>query len=172
MTAETASQPDASAPSPAAPPADRTQDSTQDRTQDRAQDGSHEVVMALLTQQEALLAELRWAYDELERTQDSELVQLKARLARLEEQAGLTGDAAAASGASGARGAAASAGTSGSAGTAGAAASSLSSLSSFAARTRRRVELSIQDPDRAVREAGRRLRRPVARIARRAGISR
>ncbi|GAA3287761.1 hypothetical protein [Nesterenkonia halobia] len=152
MTAETASQPDA--PSPAETPAARAQDSTQDGTQDRSQ----EVVMALLTQQEALLAELRWAYDELERTQDSEIVQLKSRLARLEEQAGL------APGAQGASGASATTGASGSSGSA--------ASSSFAARTRRRVALSLQDPDRAVREAGRRLRRPIGRIARRAGISR
>lgn len=166
MTAETASQPDASGPSPAetpAAPAARTQDGTQDR----ARDGSQEVVMALLTQQEALLAELRWAYDELERTQDSEIVQLKSRLARLEEQAGLAPDAPGASGASTATGASGSAGSAGSAGS-----SSLSSLSAFAARTRRRVELSLQDPERAVREAGRRLRRPIDRIARRTGASR
>ncbi|GAB3178940.1 hypothetical protein GCM10027060_05810 [Nesterenkonia halophila] len=160
MTAETASQPDASGPSPAETPAARTQDSTQDGTQDR----SHEVVMALLTQQEALLAELRWAYDELERTQDSEIVQLKSRLARLEEQAGLALGASGAQGSQGAQGTAASVVASGSSGSA--------TPSSFAARTRRRVELSLQDPDRAVREVGRRLRRPVGRIARRAGISR
>ncbi|WP_010524646.1 hypothetical protein [Nesterenkonia sp. F] len=162
MTAETASQPEASGTSPADDAEARQPAAAPAETPEtRTQDGTHEVVMALLTQQEALLAELRWAYDELERTQEVEIVQLKSRLARLEEQAGLASDVPGASASS------ASTGSSGSSGSSGSAA-----VSSFAARTRRRVELSVQDPDRAVREAGRRLRRPIGRIARRAGISR
>lgn len=151
MSAETASQPGASGASPAdaSRPSDASDGagapqgaSTPDGV--RAQSGTHEVVMALLKQQEALLAELRWAYDQLERTEESEIVALKARVAQLEEQSsGRTSSG-----------------------------SLVRGTTTVAARTRRRLALSWQDPDRAVRLVGRRLRRPIGRLARRAGISR
>ncbi|MGJ9371534.1 hypothetical protein [Nesterenkonia sp. CF4.4] len=43
-----------------------------------------EVVVALLRQQETLLAELSWAYEQLERSQESEIAALRSRVSSLE----------------------------------------------------------------------------------------
>lgn len=97
-----------------------------------------EVIVALLEQQEAMLSELRWAYAQLERLQDTEVAQLKQRVAELEEAM------------------------------AKAESSRLIPDLGFAAKTRKRVEFTLQHPDRAARVA----RQKLSRVAKKAGFLR
>ncbi|MCH8571313.1 hypothetical protein LSI54_08085 [Nesterenkonia sp. AY15] len=94
-----------------------------------------EVVVALLRQQETLLAELSWAYEQLERSQESEIAALRSRVSSLEYRVAKklkgrsipqndTGRPA----------------------------------SSFLTDTRKRVDFTIRHPRRAIRAAERRLR--------------
>lgn len=97
-----------------------------------------DVIVALLEQQEAMLRELRWAYAQLERLQDTDIVQLKQRVAELElamakaESRKLIPDLG------------------------------------FAAKTKKRVEFTLQHPDRAARVA----RQKISRVAKKAGFPR
>lgn len=97
-----------------------------------------EVIVALLEQQEAMLSELRWAYAQLERLQDTEVAQLKQRVAELEEAM------------------------------AKAESNRLIPDLGFAAKTRKRVEFTLQHPDRAARVA----RQKLSRVAKKAGFPR
>lgn len=97
-----------------------------------------DVIVALLEQQEAMLSELRWAYAQLERLQDTDIAELKQRVAELEE------------------------------GMAKAESSKLIPDLGFAAKTKRRVEFTLQHPDRAARVA----RQKLSRVAKKAGIAR
>ncbi len=97
-----------------------------------------DVIAALLQQQEAMLSELRWAYAQLERLQDADIAQLKQRVAELEEAM------------------------------AKAESSRLIPDLGFAAKTRKRVEFTLQHPDRAARVA----RQKLSRVAKRAGFPR
>lgn len=97
-----------------------------------------EVIVALLEQQEAMLSELRWAYAQLERLQDTEVAQLKQRVAELEEAM------------------------------AKAESNKLIPDLGFAAKTRKRVEFTLQHPDRAARVA----RQKLSRVAKKAGFPR
>lgn len=97
-----------------------------------------EVIVALLEQQEAMLSELRWAYAQLERLQDTEVAQLKQRVAELEEAM------------------------------AKAESHRLIPDLGFAAKTRKRVEFTLQHPDRAARVA----RQKLSRVAKKAGFPR
>lgn len=96
-----------------------------------------QVVVALLRQQESLLSELNWAYEQLERSQEQELVDIKARVTQLERQASKTGGGRflPATGAG-------------------------EAPSGLIAVTRKRVEFSIRNPRKALKLAERRLRRP------------
>ncbi|WP_218219773.1 hypothetical protein [Nesterenkonia sp. Act20] len=95
-----------------------------------------QVVVALLRQQESLLSELSWAYEQLERSQEQELVEIKSRVNQLERQVSKTGG-----------------GRFLPATLAGEAPSGLIAV------TRRRLEFSIRNPRKALKLAERRLRR-------------
>lgn len=101
--------------------------SSEDLTQN-----TQDVVVALLRQQEALLTELRWAYDQLERVQDAELTELRERVAQLESRKRTVAPA-----------------------------QTTASLGSFAQKTRRRVEFTLQEPRLAARAAKRKLKKIV-----------
>lgn len=47
---------------------------------------TREVIVELLTQHQALLTELRWAYDQLERVQEVDIAALKQRVSELEQR--------------------------------------------------------------------------------------
>lgn len=94
-----------------------------------------EVVTALLRQQEALLAELSWAYDQLERSQESELTEIRSRMNQLEYRVARTN-----------KGRPIPVDQEG------------SERSGWLASTRKRVEFSVRNPRRALRIAERRLR--------------
>jgi len=94
-----------------------------------------EVVTALLQQQETLLAELSWAYEQLERSQESDLAEVRARLSQLEYRVARSG-----------KGRALPAEQEG------------SSAPGWFAGTRKRVEFTVRYPRRAIRLAERRLR--------------
>lgn len=49
-------------------------------------ENTREVVVELLTQHQALLTELRWAYDQLERVQEVDIAALKQRVSELEHR--------------------------------------------------------------------------------------
>ncbi|MDS2172427.1 MULTISPECIES: hypothetical protein [unclassified Nesterenkonia] len=117
-------------------------------TEQPLSEDARDVIVALLGQQEALLAELRWAYDQLERTQEADIAELRSRVAKLEHRVA-------------ARRQAPTPPVTGS-----------SPDESPASRMRRRLESAVQDPERTVRAASRRVRRQVGKVARRAGISR
>ncbi|GAB3193414.1 hypothetical protein GCM10027061_25840 [Nesterenkonia suensis] len=102
------------------------------------------MIVALLGQQEALLAELRWAYDQLERTQESDISELRSRVTRLEHRLTADRQTTAASPKSSAQ----------------------ASSESRAGRVLRRVESAVHDPERALRAATRRVRREVGRVGR------
>ena len=107
---------------------------------DRASSGdqlsSEDVVVTLLRQQETLLAELSWAYEQLERSQESEIAALRARVSSLEYRVAkkLKGRSAPK-------------------------ADTEQSSPSYLASTRKRVDFAIRHPRRAIRAAERRLRR-------------
>ncbi|GAA1142972.1 hypothetical protein [Nesterenkonia lutea] len=94
-----------------------------------------EVVTALLRQQKALLAELSWAYNQLERSQESDLAEIRSRLSQLEYRLAKSG-----------KGRALPASEDGSPST------------SWFAGTRKRVEFTVRNPRKALRLAERRLR--------------
>ncbi|MBE1513405.1 hypothetical protein [Nesterenkonia halotolerans] len=102
---------------------------------------TRDLVLSLLQQQQALLQELRWAYDQLERVQEVDLAQLRARVTELEEGGSSLSSA-------------------------------LPTPLSLSTSARKKLQFSVQHPDRAVRAAGRKLRRPLGQVARKAGISR
>ncbi|MCH8561230.1 MULTISPECIES: hypothetical protein [unclassified Nesterenkonia] len=104
-------------------------------------ENTREVVVELLTQHQALLTELRWAYDQLERVQEVDIAALKQRVSELEQRRPARKTAKAAS-------------------------------ASASSRMRKRVEFTLQHPDKAVRVAGRKLARPFEQVARRAGFDR
>lgn len=118
-----------------------TQSESRLRTGGDLGENTREVVVELLTQHQALLTELRWAYDQLERVQEVDIAALKQRVSELEQRrparkAGKTASASATS------------------------------------RMRKRVEFTLQHPDKAVRVAGRKLARPFEQVVRRAGLDR
>lgn len=95
-----------------------------------------DVVVALLRQQETLLAELSWAYEQLERSQESEIAALRSRVSSLEYRVAkkLKGRSAPER--------------------------DLGPASpSFLTDTRKRLDFTLRHPRRAVRAAERRLRR-------------
>lgn len=95
-----------------------------------------EVVVALLRQQETLLAELSWAYEQLERSQESEIAALRSRVSSLEYRVAkkLKGRSAPPS-------------------------SSGPAAPSHVISTRKRMNFALRHPRRAIRAAERRLRR-------------
>lgn len=126
---------------------DQTSSSAAARAESRLSHGSdlsentREVLVELLTQHQALLTELRWAYDQLERVQEVDVASLKQRVSELEQRRPGRKTAQAAS-------------------------------ASVSSRMRKRVEFTLQHPDKAVRVAGRKLARPFEQVARRAGFER
>lgn len=95
-----------------------------------------DVVVALLRQQETLLAELSWAYEQLERSQDSEITALRSRVSSLEYRV-----ANKLKGRSGPQ------------------SSTGPTAPAHMAGTRKRVNFALRHPLRAIRIAERRLRR-------------
>lgn len=97
---------------------------------------TQDLVVALLRQQETLLTELRWAYDQLERVNDFELTELRERVTRLEGKKRITAPA-----------------------------ESTASLVSVAQKTKRRVQFAIQEPWLATQAAKRRLKNLVRKAS-------
>ena len=112
-------------------PRERVEDST-----DAAELTPNQVVVALLQQQETLLAELSWAYEQLERSQQSEIAELRSRVSSLEYRVAKKGK-----------------GQSIPPNHAG------SIRPSFLSVTRKRVDFTVRHPQMAMKAARRRLRR-------------
>ena len=94
-----------------------------------------EVLTELLQQQKTLLAELSWAYEQLERFQETDLAEIRSRLHQLEYQVSRSGKARFLS-----------------------PDSETSAAPGWLASTRKRVEFTVRNPKKALRIAERRLR--------------